>query len=82
MPYVLRCFPHDDEAFASRAAEGLASFDGARVHENDGIPEALTEILRVTDPLVAVHRADKLAIVVPDQRTLYVYRDGRPTTDR
>jgi hypothetical protein len=76
LPYVVRCFPHDDEGFAAHATAALARYDGHTPDDSDGVPEAVAEFMRGTYPLVSVHRSDPLAVVVPNERTLYIYRDG------
>ena len=78
VPYVLRCFPHDDEAFAADAARSLATLNGHVPFDTDGVPEDIAAALRAAYPNVAVHRSHELATIGREDRTLYAYRDGRP----
>ncbi|HET7030127.1 MAG TPA: hypothetical protein VFI34_06425 [Candidatus Limnocylindrales bacterium] len=78
VPYVLRCFPHDDEAFAAHAARSLATVNGQVPSETDGVPEEMVAALRAAYPNVAVHRSHELATIGREDRTLYAYRDGGP----
>lgn len=78
MPYTLRCYPHDDDAFAAAAATALRAFVATARHGEDGIPQGVADALRSIYPLVVVHRGDDLAVLRPDDTVLYVYRDGTP----
>jgi hypothetical protein len=78
VPYVLRCFPIDDHAFARAAnvaldAHVITMRDGA-----DDVPRGISAALTDAYPLVAVRRGHQLAVVDPDETILYVYRDGSP----
>lgn len=78
MPYVLRCFPHDDKAFIARASAAMVRYRGHTPDDSDGVPDAVTEFMRGAYPMVSVHRSDPLAVFPPNDRTLYIYRDGTP----
>lgn len=76
MPYIVRCFPHDDPDLLTLVNAELAAFQHGR-QDHDGVVAGLADALRPTHPKIVVHRSEEMA-TLPGQTMLYVYRDGSP----